>query len=188
MIPPLCKSDQDQTKEANNRKAEILAIKFFPQSGQADLNNINHHKEILRFYINTDITEGEIISVLGKLPNRKGPGPDRILNKALKELEKKITPGIAKAISQIFRNREIPTRLKESTIIVLYKDKKKDYSLLSSYRLIILENTIVKVIKKIIANRIISKAKSRGLILQNQIGARKKRLTLLALELLLGLI
>ena len=44
-------------------------------------------------------------------------------------------------------------------------DKKKDYFLLSSYRLIALENTIAKVIKKIITNKIISKAKSHGLIL-----------------------
>ena len=111
------------------------------------------------------MTEGELISVLRKLPNGKGPGLDRIPNKALKELKEKIAPGIAKAISWIFRNREMPTHLKESTIIVLRKDKKKDYSLLSSYRPIILENTIIKVIKKIIANRIISEAESRGLIL-----------------------
>ena len=95
---------------------------------------------------------------------------------------------MAKAISWIFRNREIPTRLKESTTIVLRKDKKKDYSLPSSYRPIALENTIAKVIKKIIANRIIYEAESRGLIPWNQMGARKKRSTLLALELLSGLI
>ena len=61
----------------------------------------------------------------------------------------------------------MPTSLKESTTVILRKDKKKDYSLLSSYRLIALENTIAKVIKKIIANRIISKAKSHSLILWN---------------------
>ena len=99
MIPPLRKSDQDQTEEANDRKAEILATKFFPRSGQADLSDINHHEEILRFHIDADVTEGELISVLGKLPNRKGPGPDRIPNEALKELKKKIAPGMAKAIS-----------------------------------------------------------------------------------------
>ena len=59
----------------------------------------------------------------------------------------------------------MPTRLNESTIIILHKDKKKDYFLLSRYRLIILENTIIKVIKKIITNRIMSKAKSYSLIL-----------------------
>ena len=186
VIPPLRKSDQDQTEEANDRKAEILATKFFPRSGQADLSDINYHEEIPRFHIDADVTEGELISVLGKLLNRKGPGPDRIPNEALKELKKKIAPGMAKAISWIFRNGEIPTRLKESTTIVLRKDKKKDYSLPSSYRPIALENTIAKVIEKIIANRIISEAESRGLIPWNQIGTRKSRLTLLALELLSG--
>ena len=124
--------------------------------------------------------------VLGKLPNRKGPGPDRIPNEALKELKEKIAPGMAKAISWIFRNGEMPTRLKESTTVVLRKDKKKDYSLPSSYRPIALENTIAKVIEKIIANRIMSKAESRGLIPWNQMGARKSRSTLSALELLSG--
>ena len=76
-----------------------MATKFFPRSGQADLGDINHHKEILRFYINTDIIEGELILVLRKLLNRKALGLDRILNKVLKELKKKIILGIAKAIS-----------------------------------------------------------------------------------------
>ena len=93
---------------------------------------------------------------------------------------------MAKAISWIFRNGEMPTRLKESTTIVLRKDKKKDYSLPSSYRPIALENTIAKVIEKIIANRIMSEAESRGLIPWNQMGARKSRSTLSALELLSG--
>ena len=35
------------------------------------------------------------------------------------------------------------------------KDGKKDYSLLSSYRPIVLENTLVKVIEKALATRII---------------------------------
>ena len=76
-----------------------MATKFFPQSGQVDLGNINYYKEIPRFYINIDIIEGELISVLRKLLNRKALGLDRILNKALKKLKKKkIILKIAKAI------------------------------------------------------------------------------------------
>ena len=41
--------------------------------------------------------------------------------------------------------------------MVLYKDGKKDYSLLGSYRLIALKNTLVKVLEKYVAN-IMSKA------------------------------
>src|SRR5205807_6036869 len=153
---------------------------------QADLSNINYHKETPRFHINADVSEGELISVLRKLPNRKAPGPDRIPNEALKELKEKIAPGMAKAISWIFRNGEMPTSLKESTTVVLRKEKKKDYTLPSSYRPIALENTIAKVIEKIIANRMIAEAEARQLISWNQMGARKERSTLSALELLTG--
>ena len=76
-----------------------MATKFFPQSGQADLSDINYHEETPRFHIDTDVSEGELISVLRKLLNRKALGLDRILNEALKELKEKITLGIAKAIS-----------------------------------------------------------------------------------------
>ena len=39
--------------------------------------------------------------------------------------------------------------------MVLYKEEKKDYSLLGSYRLITLKNTLVKVLEKYIANIIL---------------------------------
>ena len=43
---------------------------------------------------------------------------------------------------------------KVTTIIVLQKVNKKDYSLLKSYRLIALENTLGKLLKKIVVERI----------------------------------
>jgi len=42
--------------------------------------------------------------------------------------------------------------------VVLRKERKKDYSLLSSYRLITLKNTLVKVLEKYIANIILKAA------------------------------
>jgi hypothetical protein len=186
VIPPLRKSDQDQAEEANDKKAEILATKFFPKSGQADLSDINRDEEIPRFHIDSCVTETDLILVLKELPNGKAPGPDKIPNEALKQLRKKIAPGMAKAVSWIFKQGEIPIRFKESTTIVLRKDKKKDYSLPSSYRPIALENTIAKVIEKIIAGKIMTEAEKRGLIPWNQMGARKHRSTLSALELLSG--
>ena len=63
--------------------------------------------------------------------------------------------------------------LKESTIIVLRKENKKDYSLLRSYRPIALENTLVKIIEKLLANRLIDAAEAYNLLLWNQIGVRK---------------
>jgi len=68
-----------------------------------------------------------------------------------------ITKNLAETASYCFTSGIIPKSLKEFITVVLYKEGKKDYSLLGSYRLITLKNTLAKVLKKYIAN-IISKA------------------------------
>jgi len=50
---------------------------------------------------------------------------------------------------------------------VLRKEEKKDYFFLSSYRLIALKNTLVKVLEKYIANIISKAAEKYGLLLWN---------------------
>ena len=66
--------------------------------------------------------------------------------------------------SSVLVKGTLPSRYKESTTIALRKEVKKDYSLLGSYRPIALENTLAKVIKKTIANRIIDAAKEYRLL------------------------
>ena len=67
-----------------------------------------------------------------------------------------IKKDLAEVASYCLTNGIVLESLKESITIVLRKDRKKDYSLLGSYRLITLKNTLVKVLEKHIAN-IISK-------------------------------
>ena len=70
------------------------------------------------------------------------------------------------------------------TTVVLHKEGKADYSLLGSYRPIALENTLSKILERVIAERIADTAKKYALLPQSQIGARKNRLILLVLTLL----
>jgi reverse transcriptase-like protein len=74
--------------------------------------------------------------------------------------------------------------MKESTTVVIRKERKQDYSLPQSYRPVALENTLAKVIEKIVADRISEAAETHNLLPWTQMGARKKRSTLSALELL----
>jgi hypothetical protein len=78
----------------------------------------------------------------------------------------------------------LPPKFKESTTIVLRKDGKKDYSLLSSYRPIALENTLAKILEKAVANRLSRAVEEHTLLLWNQMSARKERLTLSAIKLI----
>jgi len=88
------------------------------------------------------------------------------------------------AVRQCLTSGSIPEQLKESLTVVLKKDSKKDYSLPSSYRPITLENTLAKVIEKLVAEAITDTMEEQDLLSWNQMGARKKRSTLSALSVL----
>ena len=135
-----------------------------------------------------------ISRVLKELPSRKAPGPDEIPNEILKLLaqgtdEEPVTPfchSLAQAASKILTSGITPPCLKDSYTVALRKQGKKDYSLPSAYRPIALENTLAKVIEKILAERIADAAEKHELLPWNQMGARKNRSTLSALHLLRG--
>ena len=99
------------------------------------------------------------------MPTGKALGPDSILNEILKALSPEIAEGLAQAISKTLAGGTLPDRLKESTTIALRKEGKRDYSLPSSYRPIALENTLAKVVEKVLANRLSLIAKEHALLL-----------------------
>ena len=83
-----------------------------------------------------------------------------------------------------FASGTLLLRMRESTTIAFRKKSKKDYTISSSYRPIALENSLAKLIEKVLAVVITNTAKEFELLLWNQIEARKKRTTFSALEML----
>ena len=76
-----------------------------------------------------------------------------------------IVKNLIKVTSYYFTNGTILKSLKKFIIIVLRKKGKKDYSLLSSYKLIAFKNTPAKVLEKHIINIISKAAKEYKLLL-----------------------
>jgi len=76
-----------------------------------------------------------------------------------------IIKDLTETASYCFSNGIILKSLKEFIIVVLYKEGKKDYSLLGNYRLITLKNTLVKVLEKYVANIILKTAEEYRLLL-----------------------
>jgi hypothetical protein len=104
-------------------------------------------------------------TIIRALSTSKTPRSNRISNEILKTLIEEILEGLAQEISKLLVVDTLSGRLKESTIIALRKKGKKDYSLPSSYRLIALENTIAKIVEKVLANRLNNVAKKYALLL-----------------------
>jgi len=117
--------------------------------------------------ISPTISTEEISKLIRSLPNRKALGPDSIPNEVLKVAALVITKDLVEVASHCFASGIILKSLKEFITVVLHKEGKKDYSLLGSYRLITLKNTLVKVLEKHIANIISKAAEEHRLLLWN---------------------
>jgi hypothetical protein len=111
-----------------------------------------------------DVTIKKVTETLKNLPKGKAPGLDGIPNEVLKALSPEIAEGLTRAISEAFASGTLPGRYKESVTIVIRKESKKDYSLPGSYRPIALENTLAKVVKKILTTRLNYAAEEHGLL------------------------
>jgi len=184
-LPALRDSDQETATDDNAEKTRILAGKFFPAARPADLSDITSETLPERqLNLSSTVTEDTVEKAIKKLPNNKAPGPDRIPNEAIKQLRAVIQKDLAQVISNQFASGTLPQSYRESTTIALRKEGKKDYSLPSSYRPIALENTLAKLVEKILADQITEAAEEHNLLPWNQMGARKMRSTLSALELL----
>ena len=121
---------------------------------------------------------------ISRLLNNIVLGLDRILNKALKTYRLLIVPQLID-IARVYFIIGYYLRLRRAIItFILYKEGKVDYLFLGSYRPIALENTLSKILERVIADYIVDTAKEYALLLQSQIGARKNRLILLVLTLL----
>src|SRR5204863_3572830 len=129
-------------------------------------------------HIPTLVTEDKVRDVIQKFPNRKALGPDGILNEALKIIAPIIAKELAQAITRLLQTGNIPSSYKESITAVIRKERKGDYTLLSSYRPVALENTLAKVVEWIVATKLADAAEEHNLLPWNQMGGRRRRSTL----------
>ena len=104
-----------------------------------------------QFTIPQDFLDILLEKKLEKLPNRKAPGLNKIINKVLKEVYKELVLYLVEAFTAVVYLKYYLKINKSTTTVALYKDSNADYSFINSYRPITLENTIVKVYKKLLA-------------------------------------
>ena len=164
-IPALRRREGEEPTENDAERTRILAEKFFPTPPQAGrIRDASEEHDSPRIQISHEVTSNKIASVLEKLPSGKAPGPDGIPNEILTALSPEILTGLAHAISRALAEGTLPDHYKELITITLRKEGKKDYSLPGSYRPIALENTLAKVVEKVLATRLSRAAEEHTLL------------------------
>jgi len=143
---------KDPLTNNNTTKIDIFIVKFFPKIGIADFNNIETIMKQRVLNISFIILVKKINKLIKSLLNRKVLGLNGILNKGFKVVVLIIIKDLIKIASYCFVSGIILKSLKEFIIIVLYKEGKKNYFFLGSYRLITLKNMLVKVLEKHVVN------------------------------------
>ena len=103
-------------------------------------------------------------AVIQKLLNGKSPSLDSLLNEVIKNLKELIVKDLATIISHYFEAGTLLLCMQESTTITLYKESKKDYSILGSYHPITLKNSLAKLIEKVLAVVITEAAEEYNLL------------------------
>ena len=99
-LPALRRTTHDQPTQDNAEKMKILAEKFFPATGQADLSDtaggIHEGNSIA---VPQEVSPHLVEETIQKLPNNKAPGPDGIPNEALKEAARAVSKELSAEIS-----------------------------------------------------------------------------------------
>jgi len=104
--------------------------------------------------VDSDIITEEMARTISRLLNNTALGLDRILNKALKTCGPLIAPWLADVARVCFIIGYYLRLRRAITTFVLRKEGKADYLFLGSYRPIALENTLSKILERVIADRI----------------------------------
>lgn len=149
--------------ETNEEKVEALAEslqKQFEPNNMGDLAFQNQiENEVITYLLTpwqenpTPISEQEMEDAMKQLKPNKAPGPDKITNKILKALPKKLKDFLLWLFNNCLEKAYYPKEWKRTEVRCLPKPG-KDLKQTSSYRPISLLNTVGKLFDRIILKRI----------------------------------
>ena len=99
-------------------------------------------------------TEQELMTALSRLKNRKAPGPDRLPAEIWKYAPRTVHRALLAHVNKALSEASAPTSWKIADIVMIFKGKKKDPTLPTSYRPISLINTVYKIYASLIHHRL----------------------------------
>ena len=105
--------------------------------------------------VNIDpFTEQELMMALSRLKNRKAPGPDRLPAEIWKYAPRSVHRALLAHFNKALSEASAPSSWKTADIVMIFKGKKKDPTLPTSYRPIPLINTVYKIYASLLHHRL----------------------------------
>jgi len=152
--------------ETPHQMNNVLLEHFFPPKEPfSPLPRLRPHNSV------QSLTTEEIAAALSKCSPTSAPGPDGIPYSTWKQVNK-INPSILlQILAPLVLLGYHPASLKSSNGVVLDKPGKPSYESPSSFRIIVLIRTFSKILERIIAARLLTAARLRGLLHPNQCGS-----------------
>lgn len=123
-------------------------------------------------------TTEEVSKAISDLQNNKAPGPDKIANKVLKQLDENNKKFLTHLFNECLKKTCYPSQWKEAEVICLPKPG-KNHKIPESYRPISLLNTVGKVFDKIVLARITDIINEKKILPDEQFGFRKSHDTVM---------
>ena len=163
-------------------KVSVLRDTFFPPPPQADLADITGLVYPIPEPMDDTITEEEVYRAIYRPKQDKAPRIDGIPNRFLRIVVRKLSKVFTHLFKVCFRLGYHPSDFKKANTIVLRKPQKDDYSEPKSYRPIALLSTLGKALEAVVAKRLSDFAENHQLLPLEQMGARRDRSTITALE------
>lgn len=186
-LPEIVAQDQEG-REITTRdlqaKLRILRTKFFPEEIRAETSDIDTAEYPEPLTTSDEITEDETYEAIRTIASKKAPGPDQIPNAVLKAISSWLVPKLAPIFTATLRLGYHPREWKRAITLALRKPGKPDYRSPTAYRPIALLNSMGKLLEIVMARRIAELAETWALLPDAQMGARRGRSTLTALQLL----
>jgi DNA topoisomerase IB len=157
-------------------KAILFKETFFltpPEASLGDIESATYNDQVTL----PPVTEQEVSEAIQDTSPLKAPGPDSIINKSLQLANPWITPHLVRIFNQSLTLGYYPSHFRQSTIVVLRKPGKPNYTTPKACRPIALLNTIGKIMDTIMAKRLNYLAETHQLLPPTHIGGRKQRST-----------
>lgn len=179
--PPLI--ENDTTYSTEEEKASIFADTM---EAQFQLNKTNNNNQIWEAHVDMEVSRRlhndtedpirntnikEVTEIIKQTNKKKAPGPDKITNNHLKNLQKRQLEAITNIANAVLKLRTFPNQWKTAHIVMIPKpDKPKTNP--NSYRPISLLSLLGKVVEKIILRRLQDDIEDKNAIPDIQFGFR----------------